>query len=231
MPSETLYAIPGFADPFSSLSHLIGAAVCVGLSVPLVRKGLDARHDDGRKRGVGHVASLVIFGAAAVLLLTMSGVFHMLGPGAPRTVFQRLDHAAIFVLIAGTMTPIHAILFRGVWRWGMLAFVWMLAVAGVTLKSIYFDMVPQALGVGLYLGMGWLGLASMILLARRYGAPMVVPLVLGGLAYTAGAAVEWAEPGAIIPGVVRAHEMFHVAVLLGLALHWWFVWRTAGVRT
>ncbi len=232
MPSATLYSIPGFADPFSSLSHLLGAAVCAVFAVPLIRKGLSARHDDGRRPGVGHITSLVIFAASAVLLLTMSGVYHMLGPGGgARAVFQRLDHAAIFILIAGTFTPIHAILFRGLWRWGMLVFVWTLAVTGVTLKSIYFASMGMTLGVGLYIGMGWIGAASIFLLVRRYGLRMALPVALGGLAYTAGAALDWAEPSAIIPGVVRGHEIFHIAVLIGLALHWLFVWRTAGLRT
>lgn len=144
---------------------------------------------------------------------------------------QRLDHAAIFVLIAGTFTPIHAIRFRGVRRWGMLALVWMLAAAGVTLKSIYFDRVPQMLGLGMYIGMGWIGLASMILLARRFGARMAAPLALGGLVYTAGAVVDGVGAPVLIPGVFGSHELFHVAVLAGLSLHWWFVWETAGERT
>jgi channel protein (hemolysin III family) len=232
MPSASLHAIPGFADPFSRLSHLVGAAVCAVLGVTLIRKGMRAQHADGSKPGVGHVVSLVIFAASAVLLLTMSGVYHMLGPGGgPRAVFQRLDHAAIFILIAGTFTPIHAILFRGPWRWGMLLFVWTLAALGVTLKSVYFTSTPMTVGLALYLGMGWIGLASMILLLRRYGVRMVTPLVLGGLAYTAGAVLEWADPRPLIPGVIRAHELFHITVLIGLALHWWLVWSTAGLRT
>ena len=224
--------IPGFADPFSSLSHLIGAAVFAVLGVALVLKGLRARHEDGWRPGRGHVGSLVVFAVSAVLLLTMSGVFHMLGPGgAARAAMQRLDHAAIFVLIAGTFTPTHAILFRGVWRWGMLLLVWTLAVAGVILKTIYFTQVSQIVGLTAYIGMGWIGLASMILIARRYGKRVVMSLVLGGLAYTAGGIVDGLNAPVLAAGVFGSHELFHVFVLLGLSLHWWFVWETAGFRT
>lgn len=223
-----LFAIPGFTDPFSSLSHLLGAAVFAGLARPLVHRGVRANGAAGMKSLNGRTVSLAIFAVAAVFLLTMSGVFHLLGPeGSARPILRRLDHAAIFVLIAGTFTPIHTILFRGAWRWGMLAFVWTLAALGVTLKSIFFDSTPQALGLGLYIGMGWTGLASMGALWKRMGPRGLAPLLGGGIAYTLGAAIEGIEPRPLVAGVIRAHEIFHVAVLAGLGLHWWFVWRIA----
>lgn len=228
MTASDLFAIPGFTDPVSSLSHLIGAGVFAILAVPLVHKGLRTRDAAGRWNG--RVLSLAIFAASAVLLLTLSGVFHLLDRGGTaRDVLQRLDHAAIFVLIAGTCTPIHAIMFRGPTRWGALAAIWTVAAVGVTLKSIYFVSTPPALGLGLYLGMGWLGGLSIVALWRRRGLWFVMPLLLGGLAYTAGAAIEGAEPGPMIGGVIRAHEIFHIAVLVGLGPHWRFVWSIAGL--
>ena len=226
MSAASLISIPGFTDPFSSLSHLAGAASAALLAVPLVRRGW--RGSPGCEGRGGRLLSLVVFAASAVVLLSMSGVYHLLGHTGPaRDVLQRLDHAAIFVLIAGTFTPIHAIVFRGRWRWGMLVFIWAFAVTGVTLKSVFFKAMPPTLGIVLYLGMGWFGVLSMVGLTKRFGARMVLPLLLGGLVYSAGAAIEWAEPAPLIDGIVRAHEMFHVAVLLGLGLHWRFVWSIA----
>lgn len=222
---RNLVSITGFSDPFSSLSHLAGAVVFATLSVPLVRKGMRAGV------GRGRVASLVIFAASAVVLLLMSAGFHLLEPGgAAREVFQRLDHAAIFVLIAGTFTPLHAILFRGVWRWGMLALIWAVAIAGVTFKTMFFTSMPETMGIALYLGMGWFGLGSMVAVARRHGVALILPMILGGLAYTIGAGLELFNPPPLISGVIRAHELFHVAVLIGLALHWKFVWTIADWR-
>ena len=224
MAALDLFAIPGFADPFSSLSHLAGAGVFAALSIPLVRKGVRTGQTPWR------VASLAIFAAAAVFLLAMSGVYHLLPRGgAARDVMQRLDHAAIFILIAGTFTPIHTILFRGPWRWCMLAFIWTIAALGVTLKSIFFTSTTQLMGLALYLGMGWVGLISLVAISRRYGFRILIPMVLGGLAYTAGAVIEGAQARPLVPGVIRAHEVFHVAVLAGLALHWKFVWSIAGI--
>lgn len=234
-----LVSIPGFADPFSSLTHLVGAAFFAWLIIPTVRRARAAG------RNAGAVASIVIFGASAVFLLTMSGTYHLLTPGiggqgigsrigitggevggggAARDVLQRLDHAAIFVLIAGTFTPIHTLLFRGILRGGMLGFIWSLAVVGVTLKSIFFRSTPPTLGLWLYVAMGWLGLVAMVAVARRYGHRAIWPLVAGGVTYTLGAVIEVVEPPALVSGVIRAHEIFHLAVLGGLALHWRFIW-------
>jgi channel protein (hemolysin III family) len=226
MPASLPISISGFTDPVSSLSHLVGAAVFGALSIPLVRKGM--RVASGQ---TGRVLSLSTFALSAVSLLSLSGVYHMLSrDGTAREVLQRLDHAAIFILIAGTFTPPHSILFRGPWRWGMLAFIWTFAVLGVTLKTVYFASTPQGLGIGLYLCMGWCGAISMAAIVRHYPARLLIPLVLGGLVYTAGAVVEWADFAPAIDGVIRSHEIFHLLVLIGLALHWRFVWSIAELR-
>jgi channel protein (hemolysin III family) len=220
MPAALPISISGFTDPVSSLSHLAGAVVFAALAVPLIRKGLQASGDDRPSR----IVSLVVFSLSAVSLLALSGVYHMLSrDGTARDVLQRLDHAAIFILIAGTFTPPHTILFRGPWRWGMLTFIWTFAILGVTLKTVFFTSTPQSLGIALYLAMGWCGGISMFAIARRYPPRLIIALILGGLAYTLGAIFEWADFAPAIDGVIRSHEILHLMVLLGLALHWRFV--------
>jgi len=229
MFASDLRAIPGFTDPFSSVSHLIGAAAFAVMGVALVRRALRTRPPaTGSAPTVSmfaRVASLLVFSISAVVLLGTSGTFHLLShTGSARAVMQRLDHAAIFVLIAGTYTPIHAIMFRGVWRWGMLAFIWTFAALGVVLKSIFFEATPPTFGIVLYVAMGWVGLLSMIALSRRYSVRMIWALLAGGMAYTVGAVIEGVEPRPLLASVIRAHEIFHLAVLIGLSLHWWFIW-------
>lgn len=203
-------------DPFSALTHLAGAIVCAFAGVALVR-----RAEPSRRRW-----SLGIFAATAVVLLLASFTFHSLPSGSiARTVAQRLDHAAIFLLIAGTFTPIHAILFRGLLRWGMLAFIWAAAIAGLTLKVVFFNDVPEALGVSAYLAMGWLGVISMVCIAATRGIRFVSPLIVGGLAYSIGAVCEFTGQPTLIVGVIGSHEVFHVAVLAGLGCHWMFIRR------
>ena len=210
------YSIPGFSDPVSSLTHLLGAGAFACLTPSLLLKG---RGDPLR------VASLGVFAFATVLLLAMSGTYHLLTPGTGgRAVLQRLDHAAIFVLIAGTFTPIHFILFRGAWRWAALLVLWASAAAGVTLKSAFFGDTPEWLGLLFYLGMGWLGIVSGSELWRRHGARLIRPLVLGGVAYTTGAVLEFLRWPVVVAGVIGPHELFHVMVLVGAGFHWRFVW-------
>ena len=220
-----LYHLPGFYEPFSAISHLLGAGVFLVLGLLLLR------------RGRGNTARLIFLGvysASCVLLLSMSGVYHMVARSGPaHRVMERLDHGAIFILIAGSFTPAHGLLFRGRLRWGPLLFIWAAAIAGVTLKTVFFDDLAEWLGLTLYLTLGWCGVLSVALLGRHYSMAFIAPLVLGGLAYSAGAVAEFLGWPVLIPGVVHAHEVFHVAVLAGAGLHWWFIWGfatgTAGV--
>lgn len=211
--------MPFLTDPVSSLTHLAGAVVAAVAGVALVRRAWPHR---------GRALAMGVFAASAVVLLLASATFHSMPTHTVvRTVTQRLDHAAIFVLIAGTFTPLHVVLFRGFMRWGVLALVWAAAAAGITVKTIYFASVPEGAGVVAYLAMGWFGAVSMWLIYRRWGARFVSPLVVGGLAYTAGAMCELTGEPVLIRGVVGSHEVFHIAVLAGLGCMWMFIRRIA----
>ena len=213
---QEIYPLAGIAEPVNSLSHLAAAAFFLYLSSYLLR---------GRGQQLGHVVSLSVFGFSCVLLLSMSGIYHLLDNdgGAARDVFQRLDHAAIFILIAGTFTAVHYVRFEGAWRWGMIAGVWTASLLGVILKTVYFHDTPEVLGLAAYLGLGSLGLVSGAALWYRYGFTFIKPLVYGGLAYSLGAVLEFFRQPVLIPGVIGPHEVFHVAVLMGIGFHWWFI--------
>lgn len=208
-------SIPGFSEPFSSISHLLGALVFFVYGVRLIYVARD------------HLAWAVAVGVfvfSGVFLLSMSGVFHLLDvEGVGRAVLQRLDHAGIFALIAGTFTPAHVILFTGVCRWGFLIVIWSLAIAGIALKSIFFNELAEWVGLMAYLGLGWLGILSAYLTHRLHGLTILKPLLFGALAYTVGASLEFFRLPVIFSGVIGPHELFHVAVLAGLAWHWIFI--------
>lgn len=213
-----IIAIPGFSEPFSSMSHLFATGPFAIWGYFLLR--LSARRQGAWQRAPW----LLIFIFSTLFLLSMSGVYHMLDPGGtPRAVLQRLDHAAIFVLIAGTFTAAHGILFRGIWRWGMLLLIWALAITAITLGTIFFVAMPEILSLALYLGLGWLGLVSGIKMVRVFGLASIRWLLAGALAYSFGAVGEFLHWPILIPGVVQWHEVFHLMVLLGLACHWRFV--------
>jgi channel protein (hemolysin III family) len=211
----SLLSIPGFSDPVSSLSHLAGAVAFGILSISLIARG---RGDAWR------VLALAIFAFSCVLLLSLSGVYHLLSPQtAARGVLMRLDHAAIFILIAGSFTPVHVILLRNRWQQTLLAGIWAAAIAGLALKTVYFDAMPAWLGLAMYLGLGWLGTISTVAIARRRGLRFVLPLLWGALAYSAGALADHFHWPVLVPGIVGPHEVFHLAVLAGISFHWLFI--------
>jgi channel protein (hemolysin III family) len=107
--------------------------------------------------------------------------------------------------------------------------VWVVAITGITLKTIFFSSLAEWVGLSLYLGLGWFGAFSGTMLGLRYGFAFVRPLLLGGVAYSIGAVAEYRAWPVLIPGVVQAHEVFHLAVLVGAFLHWRFVWQFATV--
>lgn len=208
-------SIPGFSDPFSAISHLVGVLFALYYGVSLLRL------TDGHR---GLLVAVSVFVFSVVFLLSMSSVFHLLEhESLGRDVLQRLDHAGIFALIAGTFTPVHSILFKGFLRWGFLVLIWGLAITGITLKSIFFNDLAEWLGLIFYLGLGWLGILSAYYTHRLHGFTIIKPLLYGALAYTAGASIEFLRLPFVIPGVIGPHELFHIAVLAGVAWHWQFV--------
>jgi len=210
-----IISIPGFTEPFNSISHLVGAFVFLIYGGKLLSLSRGHR---------GWVFAVAVYIFSVVFLLSMSGVFHMLDYGSSgRAVLQRLDHAGIFALIAGTFTPVHSILFTGFWRWGILLFIWIFAILGITLKSVFFSELNEWVGLIIYLGFGWVGIITAYLTYRLHGFAVLKPLIYGALAYTVGACLEFFRWPVVVPGVVGPHELFHIAVIAGIAWHWHFV--------
>jgi channel protein (hemolysin III family) len=174
------------------------------------------------------VIAISIYVSGVVFALSASGVFHLLEPATnARDVMQRIDHAGIFFLIAATYTPIHIIEFRGFMRWGILGAVWTAALCGVVAKAVFFNSIPEWISLLLYLGLGWAGLISAVVLFRVVGWQPLRPLIGGALAYTAGAVLEFFQQPVVVPGVLASHEIFHLFVLAGVAMHWIYIRRIA----
>lgn len=207
----------GIQDPVASITHLLGALIFALLGVGLIQRGLGNRL---------RVASLVVYVVGVVATLTASGLLHMaMRDTELRSVLLRIDHAAIFFLIAATYTPVHIIEFRGWMRWGVLTVIWAAAAAGMFLKLAYLDAVPEWLSLTLYLALGWAGLFTAYALHRIVGLKPLMPIIVGALAYTTGALIDVAPLTPLLPGVIRAHEVFHLFVLAGVAAHWIYIRR------
>jgi len=199
-------------DPVSSLTHLVACLFAAYVTVLLCRL---ARGDRAKR------LSLACFGATAVVLYAASGTYHAIRlPLDSPTVelFRRLDHSAIYLLIAGTYTPVFVVLLRGRQRAWLLATVWLLAAAGIAAKWLW-PIAPEAVSVGLYLALGWLAVVPLRALLRAVGWRGMAWGLAGGICYTVGAACELARWPVLIPGVIGWHEVFHVCDVAGTALH------------
>jgi len=197
-------------EPFNSLSHLAGAAITLpAIGFLLVSNGSTS----------AKILSFSIYGASLFFMFTASGIYHASG-AAPKALerLRKIDHSAIYLLIAGTYTPFCAIAFSGFWRWGLLAVIWTLAFAGIILKMFIIRM-PRGLTAGIYLAMGWLSIFA----GREFLAALeprtLAWLLTGGVLYSAGAIVYATKKGDFFPGKFGFHEVWHIFVLLAAAAH------------
>lgn len=168
-------------------------------------------------------AGALIFGATLFLCYAGSWLYHSVPPELAG-LFAKLDHVGIFLLIAGTTTPIGLVVLRGWWRVGMLGGIWALAAVGIAVR-LWANLSIPALSV-FYVVMGWVGLAGYFELAARLSHARLRPLWIGGLFYSAGALLNCLGWPVVVPGVFEAHEVFHLLVMAGSAWHYYFI-RTA----
>ncbi len=171
--------------------------------------------------------SLLVYGVSLVLMFSASAAYHLVDSG-PRAQswLRKLDHSAIYLLIAGTYTPICLHFFSGFWRWGMVALIWSLALAGVTVK-LFILRGPRWLTAGLYLLMGWLSVAALGEMLRRMPTGALILLGMGALFFSLGALIYILKRPNIYGDVFGFHELWHVFVILGCLSHFlliaWFV--------
>ena len=203
-------------EPFNSYSHMLGVLLSVVALVALVvqSSGYPAR-----------VIGFSIYGASLILLYAASTTYHWLHL-SPRgeDFLRRLDHVAIFLLIAGSYTPLCLVTLRGGLGWSLFAIVWTIAAAGTVLK-LFFPHLPAWATAALYVGMGWLAIFAIGPLVRSLPPSGLVWLFAGGLAYTGGAVIYALERPDPFPSIFGHHEIFHIFVLAGSALHFVFMAR------
>ncbi|HSW30773.1 MAG TPA: hemolysin III family protein [Longimicrobiales bacterium] len=194
----------------NALSHgagFLGALVAIPvLVVNAVREG-----------GVADVVGGAVFGATMALLYLASTAYHLVPHGSPaKGWLRRVDHSAIYLLIAGTYTPFTLGALGGPWGWSLFGVVWGLAAAGVALKLAAGVRWPRVSTL-VYVGMGWLIVIAIHPLLERVPGPGIALLVAGGLAYTGGVVFYAA------PRMRFAHLLWHLCVLAGTTLHFFAV--------
>lgn len=197
-------------EPVNSLTHWGGAVLAlIGLIVLLI-VGWDTP---------AKVISLVVYGISLIFMFSASATYHMVRvKDKALEIFRKVDHAAIYALIAGTYTPFCINAFEGFWKWGMLSIIWSLAVIGIVIKVFYIR-APRWLNAGIYVLMGWISVSAAGEMLAALPAWVFGWLIAGGVIYTLGAVVYITKIFNFKPGVFGFHEVWHIFVLLAAAAH------------
>lgn len=198
-------------EPVNSLTHWVGALLALAGLIALLIVGWDTP---------AKVVSLMVYGLSLIAMFSASATYHMVRVrDRALEVFRKIDHSAIYLLIAGTYTPFCVNAFEGFWKWGMLAIIWSLALIGIVVKVFYIR-APRWLNAGIYLLMGWLAVSAAGQMLAALPAWVFGWLIAGGVIYTLGAVVYITKIFNFKPGVFGFHEMWHLFVMLAAAAHY-----------
>ena len=197
----------------NSLTHALALALVVVGGPVLIVTAL-------REGTLTDVVAVSVFAAAMALMYFASAVYHALKPGPAKHVFHVLDHAAIYLLIAGTYTPFTLGVLKGAWGWTLFGVVWALAILGIVIKLVA-GFRWHKLSIAVYVAMGWIAIVAIKPLMAALPAGGFAWLLAGGLAYTAGVAFY------VNKRLRYSHAVWHLFVLAGTACHYVAVLRYA----
>ena len=196
-----------YGERLNSVTHLLGAvAAAAGLAVLVV---LAARQGDAWK-----LVSFSVYGATLFLLYLFSTLYHSTR-GRAKPILAKLDHAAIYLLIAGSYTPFTLVTLRGAWGWTLFGLIWGLAMLGIVVDSLHGNNTRRILPIIIYIVMGWLVLIAFQPLTAALPYAAVLWLVAGGLFYTLGIVFY-----ALDKKLRHAHGIWHLFVLSGSISHY-----------
>jgi len=201
-----------FREPVNTWTHFVGIVLeALAMTVMVWNAAL--------KNNMTLVTGAIIFGVSMILLYSASTIYH--GFNGKKEIILRLrklDHAMIFVLIAGTYTPLCLTVLKGSLGTGLLIGVWSLAAIGIITKVVFIHM-PRWLSAGMYLFLGWLSIIFIYPIFKAMPISGFVWLVLGGLFYTVGSVIYALKSERLRIGVFGFHEIFHLFILLGTLSH------------
>ena len=174
---------------------------------------------------VWHIVAFSIYGMS-LFMLFLSSAFHHGIDGSPglNAFFRLFDYLSIFVLIAGTYTPLCLVLSRDSWGWSTFGVVWLLAAAGISIKAV-FPSIPKWFTNTLYVCMGWIGAALIYHILPVIEPSGIFMILAGGVIYSIGAVIFYIEKPNPFPGKFGFHEIWHIFVLCGAVIHYIFMYK------
>jgi hemolysin III len=199
-----------FRDPVSGAIHLFSAILAVfGLAALLIF---------GRG-GLLKELSLLVYGLSLIFMFSSSTIYHSVNTTPERLLrLRKMDHSSIYVLIAGSYTPLCLNFFTGFWRWGFLGIIWAFALAGIIIKLFVIN-APRWVTAGIYLVMGWLSVFAIKNMIATMPLGALLWLFAGGLFFTVGAVIYITRKMDFVPNVFGFHEVWHIFVSLGALCH------------
>ena len=196
-------------EVFNSVTHGIGTLLSIAALVVLIVYA-------SIRGNAWHIVSFSIFGSTMVLLYLASTLYHSFTKEKIKNLFARFDHAAIFLLIAGTYTPFVLTTLRGPLGWTLFGVIWGLAISGIVIRSIYLTRFRKLM-VGIYLAMGWMFLMAVVPMVRNLPTASIWFLFLGGAFYSIGVIFyAWRK-------LKYGHGIWHLFVLSGSIMHFFSV--------
>jgi hemolysin III len=193
-------------ERFNAYTHLVGALLALAGAVVLIVLG-------AMKQDVWKIVSFAIYGASLVMLYSASTLYHSTR-GRLKAFFRKLDHTAIYLLIAGSYTPFTLVTLRGPWGWWLFGVIWVLALLGI-LQEFWLGKRTRVLSLIIYVLMGWIALVAVMPLVDTLSLAGFAWLAAGGLAYTAGIVFYVYDER-----FTHWHGIWHLFVVAGSALHY-----------
>ena len=202
--------IKNLREPVNGLTHFFTAIVAIAGLAALLFAG---RGNPGKE------FSLAIYGVSVILLFAASAAYHMVKakPGVIE-ILRKFDHSAIYLLIAGSYTPICFNMFSGFWKWGMLTIIWSFALIGIGIK-IFIIKAPRWVTTGVYLSMGWMAIFALKEMLAVLPIGALLWLAAGGIIYSLGAVIYATKIFNFVPDKFGFHEVWHIFVILGALAH------------
>lgn len=206
-------------EPINGFTHLAGAILSfIGLLALVIKTTLN-------NPSTLALTAVIIFGLSMILLYAASATYHLVVSSDKVISFlRRLDHAMIFVLIAGSYTPFCLIALNGPTGWTLFGIIFAAAVAGVCFKLIWFN-CPRWISTLIYVAMGWISIFLMAPLNKALSSQGLALLVGGGIFYTIGALIYATKPKFLKSKYLGFHEIFHIFIMLGTLTHFLCVFK------
>ena len=192
-----------------TITHGVGALLSIAGLVVLVAFA-SIRGD------VWHIVSSSIYGATLIILYSASSLYHGVSHPRAKSILQQFDHAAIYLLIAGTYTPFLLVSLRGVWGWSLFGVIWSIAIFGMVVEFVDAKRFKK-LSLWLYLGLGWIVILAIKPMLENVAPGGLLLLLLGGLSYSFGVIFYVREQ------MAYSHAIWHLFVLAGSAFHFFSI--------